>query len=229
MSSNNDAANDHSVAPPYQMADVRILLTGIVFDEGPLRARLPRGVEPVAGATGVVATYTCGTCYPFGAYSGMYVSADVEGYDAPDGSKARVMLGTSYGPQPEPALLMSRHMGFPTSVGTTRIELTARGVRGTTFIGDQDLFTAEMTIGPTVTRTSGLLRWVSCDKTEKIVVSDEPWVGDFAEATLIAASLSAAADSIFAPLPIAEYQWAAEIGNAAFAFIGRPGRVEAVN
>lgn len=226
MSSKNFAADDHSISPPYQMADVRILLTGITFEEEELRTLLPLGVEPAPGAPGLVATYTCGTSYPFGAYSGMYVSADVEGYDAPDGSKARVMLGTAYGPQPEPALLMNEYVGFPTSVGNVRHELTERGVRGTASDGHRDFFTTEMTISASTTRTSGLLRWISSDdETEKIVVSDEPWVGDFAEATLVAASFDALDGSIFAPLRITDYLWAAEIGNAAFAFLAKPGRV----
>lgn len=224
MGAPNFAKDDSTIKPPYQMADVRLLLTGITFEEGSLDGQLPPGVEPSAGLTGLIVAYTCGTSYPFGAYSGMYMSADVEGYDAADGSKARVMLATAYGPHPEPADLMGRYVGFPTSIGSARVEQTTEGIRATATTAGKDFFTTEFSISPTNTHSAGILRWVSVhDETGEIVVSDEPWIGDFAEGTLVGASFTAPAGTIFEPFRIAEYQWAAEIGNSAFAFMAKPG------
>jgi len=225
MGAPNFAKDDPTIRPPYQMSGVQLLLTGITFEDGSLDGLLPQGVEPAAGLTGHVVTYTCATSYPFGAYTGMYISADVEGYDAADGTKARVMLATAYGPDPEPADLMGRYVGFPTSVGSARVEQTADGVRATATTAGQDFFTTEFTISPTSTHSAGILRWVSVhDESGEIVVSDEPWIGDFAEGTLIDATFTAPAGTIFEPFRVAEFQWAAEIGSSAFAFMPKPGR-----
>jgi len=224
MGAPNVAKDDPTIRPPYQMAGVRLLLTGIVFEEGSLDGQLPPGVEPAEGLTGHVVAYTCDTSYPFGAYTGMYISADVEGYDAADGSKARVMLATAYGPDPEPADLMGRYVGFPTSVGSARVEQTSRGIRATATTAGEDFFVTELAISPTRTNAAGILRWVSVhDATGEVVVSDEPWIGDFAEGTLVDASFTAPVGTIFEPYRVADFQWAAEIGSSAFAFMAKPG------
>jgi len=94
------------IEPPYQIAQARLLLTGVAFNEDKVREVLPPGLEAVAGAPGIINAFVSGNSYPFGSYTGFYLSVDVEGYDSEDGSKARYMFAAAHGPQAGPAAMM---------------------------------------------------------------------------------------------------------------------------
>src|SRR5262249_949803 len=107
--------------PPYFISREEGVAIGIAYDEGRIKKVAPTGVQMAAGATGVIIMYTAGELYGLPPFTSSWMGLDVEGFDAPDGSKARWMLTGLYGPGTV-AVALAKYFNYPTREGSTRVE-----------------------------------------------------------------------------------------------------------
>ena len=77
--------------PPYQLGNGQFIFIGVEWDEQTIKDFLPKELKPVAGMTGGINIYYTKTSDPINWEAGYYW-IDVEGFDAPDGTKGRFIL-----------------------------------------------------------------------------------------------------------------------------------------
>ena len=72
--------------PPYQLGNGQFIFIGVEWDEQTIKDFLPKELKPVAGMTGGINIYYTKTSDPINWEAGYYW-IDVEGFDAPDGTR----------------------------------------------------------------------------------------------------------------------------------------------
>lgn len=82
-------------APPYQVYHARNFWMGVRFDPAAVRAVLPSGLVPAAGATGGAGVGLSGPD-DAAVVTGAWVYVDVEGFDAPDDRPGRFHVAEFY-------------------------------------------------------------------------------------------------------------------------------------
>lgn len=75
--------------PPWQLRGMDFIMVGAAFDPAAVRAYLPDDITPVSDCTGGFYIYDAPEGWGPPPYSAALGWLDIEGYDAPDGSKGR--------------------------------------------------------------------------------------------------------------------------------------------
>ena len=97
--------------PPYQLGNGQFIFIGVEWDEQTIKDFLPKELKPVAGMTGGINIYYTKTSDPINWEAGYYW-IDVEGFDAPDGTKGRFILAGQYGPATTMANIVTETYAF---------------------------------------------------------------------------------------------------------------------
>jgi hypothetical protein len=211
-------AADQIQPPPYQIAGANGVNVAVVWDEATIRKALPPDIEPVKGMTGGINIYSVERGYVIGPYSAAYFYVDIEGFDSPEGIKARWMLAGVYGPQPKTSTALKTYGGFPVRPGTSRIEPAADGKQAIGTVNGQDFVTAEFKSVPgSCEATATHLNYVSLlPETKQVTVTKIPFVGDLCKAELVSVKVTAASRDAFAAYTISKAVGEAEFRNASF-------------
>jgi len=107
--------------PPYLVTRSEGLVIGVAYDESRVKSVAPAGVPVAPGATGTIIMYTAREGYGLPPYSSSWMGLDLEGLDAPGGTKGRWMVSGLYGPRPV-ATALAEYFNYPTREGSTRVE-----------------------------------------------------------------------------------------------------------
>ena len=214
------SAQTKAPPPPYLIAGSNHVLLGVVWDEAAIRKALPRGITPVKEMTGAINIYQTGKSYAFGPYQSAYFWVDIEGFDAPDGTKGRWMLAGVYGPEGKMHVALNEYYGLPVRLGTSRFEPTAQGKRAIGTVNGQDFITVEIkSIPGECQAVAGSLNYPGVSpKTKQLVVNEIPYVGEACKAEPVSVNVSAPAGDPFSAFPIVNVVWAAEFKDASFSF-----------
>lgn len=213
-------------APPYLQANAQIISVGVTFAEPALRRALPRHITPAPDFTGGINIYQAPAGYGLAPYSAGYLWADIEGYDSPAGGKGRWMLQGMYGPE-SVATLLREHFGWPVRVGASRSETTERGKRGVVLLGDREVISVEIKASSgACQKLNGKANYLSqLGPTNKLVINEIPWVGEFCGAEAIAVKVQAPDGDPINALTPTGVLWARETRNFTFSF-SRPKPVD---
>src|SRR5262245_5386438 len=206
--------------PPYQIARGNHVLVGVIWDEAAIRKALPPGITPVKEMTGAINIYQTGASYAFGPYQSAYFWVDIEGFDAPDGTKGRWMLAGVYGPNDQMPVALNEHYGLPVRLGGSRVEATAQGKRATGTVNGQDFITVEIKSSPEECQAvAGAVNYPGMQpSTKRVVVNEIPYIVDFCKAEPVSVKVNAPPGDPFSAFPIAKVVWAGEGRNASFSF-----------
>lgn len=211
---------DELPPPPWLVSRANHVLVGVVLDEAAVRSMLPAGIQPAPGGTGGINIYQVEETYGIPLYSSFYIWADVEGYDAPNGTKARWMLAGAYGPAQVSAAL-AQHFGYPVREGTARLEWSGDKVRAVGMMAGKEIVLVEITRKKEpCQRVSGTLNEVTRNaRTNHTQVIQFPWVGDWCSADLVRVEINAPSSDPFGPLKPVKTLWAGELRAGAWPWI----------
>jgi hypothetical protein len=214
------AAEDASKLPepPYQVAGTYHVIVGVVWDEAMLKKLLPPGVKPVKELSGAFNIYQATRGYGISPYSSVYAWADIEGFDAPDGTKGRWMLAGAYGPDEKTSTALREFMGLPVRNGTAQLEETVSGRRAIGMVNGHNVVEAEVRSSALpCAAAAGTLNYPVQLK-GKILVNRIPFAGDWCGAEPVSLKVTAPAGDPFAALVPVKLVWAGEFRNGAFSF-----------
>jgi len=205
--------------PPYQIAKANLVFLGVIWEEAAIRKALPPGITPVKEMAGAINIYQTGGSYAFGPYQAAYFWVDIEGFDAPDGTKGRWMLAGVYGPNDQMPAALNEHYGLPVRLGGSRVEATAQGKRAIATVNGQDFITVEIKASEECQAVASTVNYPGMQPTTKrVVVNEIPYIVDFCKAEPVSVKVNAPPGDPFSAFPIAKVVWAGEGRNASFSF-----------
>ncbi len=211
-------AADNKPVLPSQMIGTQHVIVGVAWDEAVVRKALPEGMTPVAGAPGAINIYTAPKGSGIAPYSSVYFWVDVEGYDAPDGTKGRWMLTGAYGPNEGTSRLLREVNHLPVRNGTSRAELTADGKRAIGTVNGNDVVVAEIkSSSEPCASAGGVLNYPVMNPSKQVLVVTIPYFGDFCKAEPVSVKVTAPEGDPFAAFKPVKVLWAAEFKNGNFA------------
>jgi hypothetical protein len=203
--------------PPYLVSGSHHVLAGVTLDEAVVRSMLPPGVQPAAGITGGINMYTAERASGLPPYSSFWIWVDVEGFDAPDGSKGHWMLTGAYSPD-SVASALHKYFGYPTRGGTTGIELSGDRVRATGTVAGKEMVRIDLARKPgPCQRVSSAVSEVTRDGgSGKLQTSTIPFMGEVCNAESFKVDFPAPAGDVLARLKPIKILWVVEYKNDAF-------------
>jgi hypothetical protein len=195
-------------APPYYISRGEYVVIGISYDESRIKKVAPAGVQMAPGATGRIIMYTAGDNSGLPPYSGSWMGLEVDGFDAPGGSKARWMLSGIYSPG-NVAAALAKYFNYPTRKGSTRLERDGSRVVAVGTIGGREIIRAELVLkAEPCQRVSGLDHEVTRKPgTDTIQLIKIPSVGEWCAADSVKVEISAPAGDPFDQLNHVKVLW----------------------
>jgi hypothetical protein len=211
---------DEIPPPPYLVSRANHVLVGIVLDESVVKGMLPTGVQPAPGGTGGINIYQVEEASGLPLYSSFYVWVDVEGYDAPDGTKGRWMLAGAYAPAPVPAAL-AKYYGYPTREGAARIEWLGEKVRAVGTMAGKEIVSIELIRKKEpCQRAAGIVNEVTRNAgTNRNQVIKFPFAGEWCSAEPGRVEVNGPSGDPFGRLQPVKILWAGELRAAAYAWV----------
>jgi hypothetical protein len=199
---------DKLMPPPYLLTGFDAITTGVTWDEAAVKRVLPPGVTPVKEMTGGINIYTAADGYNVGPYSASYLWVDIEGFDAPDGTKGRWMLAGVYGPSERAKGQFERFMGLPIRTGSARHQAVAGGVRASASQGGQDLVQVEVkTDASKCAPGGGTVTFLTDMPDGKMMLIKPVFWGEVCPAEVVSAKFTAPDGDPFAQFPIKKVNW----------------------
>jgi len=130
-------------APPYLVNKNSTVVLGVSGDEERMKKLAPRGVNLAPGGTAIVIMYSGSDAYGLPAFTSSWLGLEVEGFDAPGGGKARMMVRGLYGPS-SVATALAKYFNYPTVEGSTRVERDGQRVVAVGSVGAREWMRAEL-------------------------------------------------------------------------------------
>jgi hypothetical protein len=116
--------------PPWLQTNVdEYMVTVFEADRAAIQALLPAGIRPAASNTVGLSHYIVREGAGLAPYEATYLFAEVEGFDDPSGGKGRWVLWGLYSPD-RVVVALRDIMGIAIRVGTTKIDVSGRRMRG---------------------------------------------------------------------------------------------------
>lgn len=170
-------------APPYYIGRGEYVILKIAYDESRIKRVAPSDLQIASGTTGRIVMYTAGDNAGLPPYSSSWIGLEVDGFDTPDGSKARWMLSGLYSPASVAAAL-AKHFNYPTREGTTWLGRDGRRVVAVGTMGGHEIIRAELILkDEPCQRVSGLVHEVTRNPTaNNIQLIKIPTLGDWCAA-----------------------------------------------
>ena len=206
--------------PPYLVSRANHVLVGVVFDESVVKSMLPTGIQPAPGGTGGINMYQVEEASGLPLYSAFYLWADVEGYDAPDGTKGRWMLAGGYAPAHVQAAL-AKYYGYPTRDGATRIDWLGEKVRAVgTMAGRETVLVELARKKEACQRVTGTVNEVTANaNTSRSQVIKFPFAGEWCSADPVRVEVNGPSGDAFGRLKPVKIVWTGELRAAAYAWV----------
>lgn len=130
-------------APPYLVNKNSTVVLGVSGDEERMKKLAPRGVKLAPGGTAIVIMYSGSDAYGLPAYTSSWLGLEVDGFDAPGGGKARMMVRGLYGPS-SVATALAKYFNYPTVEGSTLVERDGQRVVAVGSVGAREWMRAEL-------------------------------------------------------------------------------------
>lgn len=194
--------------PPYYVNKGEYVVLGISADEDSLRKLAPKGVKLAPGGSAILLMYTAWDAYGLPAYTSTWLGLDVEGYDAPGGGKARLMIRGLYGPG-NVATALAQHFNYPALAGSTRVEHEGQRMIATAAVEGKNWVRAEIQIKPgACSRSSSMAHEVSLPREgEGIQLMRIPNIGDWCAAESTRLDITAPATDPLGQLGSVKVVW----------------------
>jgi len=195
--------------PPYLVTRSEGLVIGVAYDESRVKSVAPAGVPVAPGATGTIIMYTAREGYGLPPYSSSWMGLDLEGLDAPGGTKGRWMVSGLYGPRPV-ATALAEYFNYPTREGSTRVEREGGRVVAVGTLGGAEMIRAELNLKPEpCRRVSGFVHDVTRKGgTGSLQLIKVPYVGELCTADSAKVDIIAPASDPFSQLKPVKVLWA---------------------
>lgn len=130
--------------PPYLQRNVNeFMMVVYEADRAAVQALLPPGIVPAPSNSVGVSHYVVREGEGLAPYEATYIYAEVEGFDAPDGSKGRWVLWGLYSPDRVVASLREV-IGWPIRLGSTRLVNKRGWLRGAALREENELIISEI-------------------------------------------------------------------------------------
>ncbi len=203
--------------PPWQLSDGAFVCVGVKFDAATIRPHIPATFEISDPATGGFYHYECKRGWGIAPYVAGLGYVDVEGYDAPDGTKAKFCFGAFFTPRGYEGF--TNYLRIP-GLRSGLAQVTAEGtrVRGRSgpdadsgfrceieVVSDAEITPVGSGINYWVWERDGLVHGMACAFTSK-----------FLEAEPIVASLDLPSDDPISGFQPTELLWGGYIPDASF-------------
>ncbi len=201
-------SEDALVPPPYLLTGFNTITTGVTWDEAALKRMLPPGVTPTKEMTGGINIYTTADGYNTGPYSASYLWVDIEGFDAPDGTKGRWMLAGAYGPSQKAKAQFEQFLGLPIRSGGARHESAAGSVRAIGSQGSSDLVQVDVKIDTSKCAPGGgTVNFLTDMPDGKMMLIQPVFWGEVCPGEVSSARITAPEGDAFAQVPIKKINW----------------------
>jgi hypothetical protein len=146
--------------PPYLQLGVDEYFVAVFeADRDALVALLPKGLTPAASNSFGVSHYIVRKGVGLAPFEANYFFVEVDGFDAPDGGKARVPVYGLYSPD-RVVTAMREVMGYPMRLGNTKIEAAGKRMKGTALRDGKELWSTEIQLKGDPIPLSGQLHYL---------------------------------------------------------------------
>lgn len=202
-------AQEKLLTPPYLITGFDTIVTGVTWDEAAVRGVLPAGITPTKEMSGGINIYQANGGFGLGAYTAAYLWVDIEGHDAPDGTKGRWMLTGVYGPSAKVVSQFEEFYGLPIRSGGARHEEKSGVIRAIGSHGGQDLVAVEVKVDSSKCQPGGgRVNFLSnMPRTGQIIEFSPVFWGEVCPAEVMSAKLTAPAGDPFARFPLKKVNW----------------------
>jgi hypothetical protein len=205
--------------PPHLVGFDRALFVGVVWDAKKLRTWLPAGVRPVPENSGGIAIYTSDRGYGISPYHGVYLFADIEGFDSATGMKARWMLQGGYGPGERLPAAIREAYRWPVRSGRVVFEDGSEARSAIGHIAGQEVVRVSIRRSDKCDRIAGIVNYVSpATAAGRFLVNEIPFEGPWCNVDPLSVKITALADDVVAEMVPAKILWAADFSGGTVAF-----------
>jgi len=196
-------------APPYLVNKNSTVVLGVSGDEERMKKLAPRGVKLAPGGTAIVIMYLGSDAYGLPAYTSSWLGLEVEGFDAPAGSKARMMVRGIYGPS-SVATALAKYFNYPTVEGSTQVERNGQSVVAVGSVGASAWMRAELILkSEPCSRGAGLDHEVTRNLAgDSMQIIKIPHIGDWCAAESAKFEINAPASDPLGQLGPLKVLWA---------------------
>lgn len=202
------SAQDKPIAPLYLITGFDTITTGVTWDETAIKRVLPPGVTPVKDMTGGINIYHAADGYHLGPYSASYLWVDIEGFDAPDGTKGRWMLAGVYGPNERITSQFQQFLGLPIRNGSARHDAIDGGLRAVGSHGDKEVVKVEAKIDSSKCKPGGgTVNFLTKTPDGKMMLMQPVFWGEVCPGEIVSARMTAPDGDPFAQFPLKKVNW----------------------